>query len=157
MIFTPHIIVGAVIGSKIQNIGLIVFLGLLSHFILDKVPHWDYSVSVYIKSFRQIKSLKSLIPLASKISIDGIVGLLIVFFVLGYSPFILLGIFISILPDFVLGSILFFGHNKFSKKISDFHEKFLHFKHKSENEITFLGLATEILTIIIAVTIALWL
>ena len=157
MIFTPHIVVGAVIGSKIHNISLIVFLGLLSHFILDKVPHWDYSVSIYIKSFRQKKSLKSLIPLVFKVGLDGIVGLIIVFFTLGYSPFILLGIFISVLPDFVLGSILFLGHDNFSKKISDFHEKFLHFKHKKENEITLLGLATEILTIIIAVTIALWL
>ena len=42
MIITPHLLVGAAIGAKTHNLGLIIILGLLSHLILDKIPHWDY-------------------------------------------------------------------------------------------------------------------
>ena len=41
MLETPHVAVGIAIASKIPNPWLAIPLSLASHFILDKVPHWN--------------------------------------------------------------------------------------------------------------------
>ena len=41
MLETPHVVVGAAIASKITNPILSLPLTLASHFILEKVPHWN--------------------------------------------------------------------------------------------------------------------
>lgn len=41
MLETPHVIVGAAIATKVVNPALAIPLALGSHFILDKVPHWN--------------------------------------------------------------------------------------------------------------------
>lgn len=159
MIFTPHIVVGATIGAKTQNLGLIVILGLITHFVMDKVPHWDY-VWLGIKKFRKDKDFKALFSDLLKIAVDCTFGLLIVFFVLWYKglldfnylPFILFGIFFSTLPDIILG-LAWFLPKKSVKKFINFTEKYLHYPEdkQKEGEITFLGLATEIIVVVICV------
>lgn len=160
MIFTPHLVIGAVIGSKTHNLGLIIILGILSHFILDKLPHWDYSNSG-ISNFRETKNFKALITDLIKIAIDGMVGVLIIVPLIWhtglFSDFknivsILLGMFFSTLPDI----FLFFGFILFSKKTMektmDFHVRFLHCK-KEGYRITFLNLTTEIFVILLAILV----
>jgi len=161
MILSPHIVVGATIGAKTQNLGLIVILGLLTHLILDKIPHWDYDIKKDIKNFRENKSFKALFLLFLKMGIDIIFGFLIVFVVAWkkhilireYLPFIVFGIFISLLPDILLGLAQMFASKNFLEKYIKFHYKFLHHPENKQKEgkITFLGLATEILVIIICV------
>ena len=158
MVFTPHIIVGAAIGAKTQDLGLIIILGFLSHFIMDKLPHWDYSWSG-VRNFKKDKNFKAFFSDSLKMAADITFGLLIVFLILWYKnilsfdylPFILFGIFISLLPDMIYGfSWLFTGKsNKYTKFIES-----IHYKQK-EGKITFLGLLTEILTIVIAIIILL--
>lgn len=41
MLETPHVIVGAAIAIKVVNPALAIPLAFASHFILDKVPHWN--------------------------------------------------------------------------------------------------------------------
>lgn len=41
MLETPHVVVGAAIATKVVNPALAIPLALASHFILDKVPHWN--------------------------------------------------------------------------------------------------------------------
>jgi hypothetical protein len=41
MLETPHVVVGAAIATKVVNPALALPLALASHFILDKVPHWN--------------------------------------------------------------------------------------------------------------------
>ncbi len=41
MLETPHVAVGAVIALKVGNPYLSLPLALASHFVLDKVPHWN--------------------------------------------------------------------------------------------------------------------
>ncbi|MFN7088214.1 MAG: hypothetical protein ACK4NX_00075 [Candidatus Paceibacteria bacterium] len=41
MLNTPHLAVGMLIGKSVGNGWLAFFLGFLSHFILDAIPHWD--------------------------------------------------------------------------------------------------------------------
>ena len=41
MLETPHVIVGAAIATKIANPLLSIPISFASHFILEKVPHWN--------------------------------------------------------------------------------------------------------------------
>ena len=157
MIFSPHIIIGAAIGAKTQNLGLIIILGLLSHFILDKIPHWDYSIKG-IKNFRETKNFKTLIINLIKIAVDGLIGLLIIFLILwqkklldfSHLPFILLGVFISILPDILWGLSGFINSN-FLDAFTKLHDR-IHFQKQKEGTITFLGFFTQIVLILIAMS-----
>jgi hypothetical protein len=42
MLLTPHTIVGIAIATNIPNPYIAVILSFLSHFLGDKVPHWDF-------------------------------------------------------------------------------------------------------------------
>ncbi len=158
MIFTPHIVVGAIIGAKTHNLGLIIILGLLSHFILDMIPHWEYH-SEGIKNYRKIKDFRAFILTLFKITIDGLIGLLIVFTMVElrgsinarYLLFILIGVFVSVLPDILLGFARIFGEGKLSEKYIHFHSKIIHQHKEKEGKITFLSLFTEILTVVLGI------
>jgi len=160
MIITPHLIVGAAIGAKTHNLGLIIILGLLSHWIMDKIPHWDYSISENIEFFRKTRKVKYLLKPFLKLSLDALIGLIFVFFITyknirsSEMPYIVIGVFFSTLPDITLFSSLLFTSEKFSQKYFAFHKKYLHFKHKEkEGKLTFLGLTTEIIIVLIAIAL----
>jgi hypothetical protein len=129
---------------------------------MDKIPHWDYASLKNIADFQQTKKIKYLLIFLRKLSVDILVGLLIVLGIiiskkildLNSLIYIVIGIFFSILPDIILLIVTLFvdsKKNKFAKGYLDFHKKFLHFKHKEkEGQITFLGLLTQIIVIICA-------
>jgi hypothetical protein len=83
MILTNHAIAGAALASLVPNEPLVGFtVGFLSHFVLDAIPHWDYS----LQSFKEDKTnpLNSDMILDSrflkdlfKIGLDGITGILL--------------------------------------------------------------------------------
>lgn len=162
MIITPHLILGAAIGAKIKYLGWIIVLGLVSHLILDKIPHWDYG-SRAIRKFHRKKSCKTLFIFFLKLIVDGLIGLTIVLLIvwqkdmmkLEYLLFIFIGIFFSLLPDFLLGvASLFFYNKKFAKIYIDFHHKILHNPNHIK-KLTLFGLGTEILVGLIAILILL--
>ena len=41
MLETPHVAIGAALAVKVGNPYLAIPLALLSHFVLDRVPHWN--------------------------------------------------------------------------------------------------------------------
>ena len=41
MLETPHVMVGAAIATKVGNPYLAIPLAFLSHFVLDRIPHWN--------------------------------------------------------------------------------------------------------------------
>ena len=41
MLETPHVVVGAAIAVKVGNPALAIPLAFASHFVLDKIPHWN--------------------------------------------------------------------------------------------------------------------
>jgi len=41
MLIAPHVAVGAAIGLEINNPYLVVILAIISHFVLDMIPHYD--------------------------------------------------------------------------------------------------------------------
>lgn len=155
MILLPHIVTGGVIGAKTKNLGLIVILGFLSHFILDRIPHWDYALPG-IRSFSATGNINALIIDVLKILLDIALGLLIIFLITRrkkalsreYLPYMFLGILASVLPDipWILSS--FIDSDILNNCIS-FHNKF-HFITEKEGAITFLGFFAQIAVIIFA-------
>jgi len=161
MILIPHIIVGATIGSKLHNIWLVAILSLLSHFILDKIPHWDYIQGM--KKFLATNEFKYLIIFILKVSIDFVFGFIIVIIMFlnrtlpsDSLKYILVGAVFAILPDIILGISILFKKYSFSQKYFAFHKKYLQFKQEKEKEgkITFLGLFSQI--VIIAISLLLF-
>ena len=154
MIIAPHLIVGAAIGAKTHNLGLIIILGLISHFLMDKIPHWDYGVK-NIEDYRIAKKIKYLFYLTFKLFIDAAIGLSIVYLIILKTnllnveslKYIAIGIFFPLLPDMVLfTNYILIGKTGFYR----FHKKYLHYKCEKEGVPTFLNLSTEIAVILIA-------
>ncbi|MCX6730050.1 MAG: hypothetical protein NT058_00935 [Candidatus Portnoybacteria bacterium] len=151
MILFPHIIVGAVIGSKVNNFWLVAILGLVSHLILDQIPHWDYLTYQDVTDFKKGKKLKTIL----KASIDIITGFVFLFiFICNYQlsfkqlMLIIVGIFFSVLPDFIWGLSMIFD-NKTLFKYRNFNNK-IHCKTQKEGKITFLGIFSQIAIIAVS-------
>src|SRR4030042_3128238 len=94
MLLTPHILTGVVIIILVQNPILGLIFVLLSHYFLDLFPQTEYSV----KNIRNRQWSKSL-PDFLKTFLDIALGLIIVFLIVGYTPLILIAVFVAILPD----------------------------------------------------------
>lgn len=103
MLLTPHILVGAAVASKFSNPLLGLLFAFLSHFLLDRIPHWEYS----IETLKQIKTrgVKFCLPELKKIFIDIFGGCVILIIAVHASsnniPFWAwaLGGFFGMLPD----------------------------------------------------------
>lgn len=113
MILTSHMLVGAALGAHLPNIWTAFGLGLVSHYLLDAIAHWDYLSYVNIKNavHRQ------------KISIDLailIITTLILVWWLGPKTIILAGILGALLPDGFELLYKNFGF-KWLKPLSNFH------------------------------------
>lgn len=155
--------VGAAIGAKTQNLGLIIILGIVIHFIMDKVPHWDYPLPSVFGGFRKDKKIKQLLPDFVKMSIDIVVAFLIIFLILqnkkpldpNYLSFVLSGIFASLFPDIFFG-IVYLIPGKSMERLNYICNHYLHYRPKDkekEGKITFLKLTTQILIIILSTII----
>lgn len=94
MILTTHIIVGAVVASKLSNPFLGLPLSLLSHYLLDMIPHDDYLI-VNIKEGRWSKSFFDF----AKVSLDLSLAILLVLLLSENKPAIFAGAFLAAVPD----------------------------------------------------------
>lgn len=96
MILTPHMLVGAAIGSKTKNYWAIFILAVVSHFYLDALPHWEYAsrlagVSNYEFLTTTLKSLA-----------DIVIGATIIYWLFkssNRSLFVFFGALFALLPD----------------------------------------------------------
>lgn len=118
MILTPHLLVGAALAAKIHPFTLAATLAILSHYVLDAVPHWDYLVP----NIRAKNWLRAL-PEFLKVFADFFSGIILIF-LLAKNPLLpLLGGFFAVLPD----AVIFFTIILAKNKPLNFHE-FLHGK-----------------------------
>lgn len=152
MILVTHILAGAVIGENLDNPWLIIPTAILGHFALDALPHGEY-----INSFKKKLTFKNT---WWKVGLDLLSGLLIVFLFIFLSGFtvvkienILIGVFFSILPDFLNLLYWKFGF-KFLEKIHNFH----HWIHRSSqnmknNNWNLQNAKNDIIISIIAITL----
>lgn len=126
MVLTSHILAGAVIGAEVKNIWAVFGLGLASHYLMDALPHWDYSVELNLKKNKDM----------AKIGLDLLIGLTIVFMVVeSLDWYLLAGIFFALLPDLI--QFLCFGFSlDFLKPLVRFH----HWIHSDKKLSLFPGL-----------------
>lgn len=147
MLETPHVIVGAAIATKVVNPALALPLAFGSHFILEKVPHWNPHLNTEKKKFGKVgaKSIKIVL-------LDTTLALMSGFAIASLSlpdfrrfAIVLFACFLSALPDLVEAPYFFLNLN--SKLI----QKWIIFKKSIQVDTTLLpGLATQFLTIIAA-------
>jgi hypothetical protein len=101
MLYLVHVLAGAVVAKFFPSLIPIVILSLLSHLILDIIPHRDTLLDK--KLFK--KSYK--VKLTKKVILFELADILVSLIIIVYlwfkfsSPLMLFGIFISLLPDAV--------------------------------------------------------
>lgn len=145
MILTAHLLTGAAIASKISNPLLVLPLALLSHYFLDFLPQYEYS----IKNIKERHWGKSLFDF-SKVFLDITFALLLIRLFSESTPLIFAAAFLAILPDgFHLLTIIFYK-NKLLNVHWGLHNKINTF---SENKkIPIIGkIFSQILIVIMAI------
>jgi hypothetical protein len=120
MVITPHMLVGAAIGTQAPNGWSVFILGLVSHYLLDFLPHWDYLYRVDIKNPSHRK----------KIALDFLLGAGLILILTWSYPdkwLIIIGIGAALLPDFLEVIYKNFKIN-WLRPLARFHEK-IHWNH----------------------------
>jgi len=128
VILTPHLLVGAAIGSKIKNYWAIFIIALISHFVLDAIPHWEYVIKIVGVSGNEF------LAITVEALLDILVGVSVISLLLKHSRLAkpaLIGAFFAILPDgfiFVhaLAQVFFNWNLTFLDPLINFHHQ-IHF------------------------------
>ncbi len=121
MILLVHMLFGVAVASKIQNPFFAIILAFLSHYLLDAIPHVEYSI-------KKIKSnkFKEAWPDLLKILIDLFLGSLLVWLLSGREFIAFIIAFFAIIPD-GLTVLEFIFPNKILKAHSNIHREKIHF------------------------------
>ncbi|MHA1372087.1 MAG: hypothetical protein ACTSRA_20500 [Promethearchaeota archaeon] len=146
MLLTPHTLVGASIGASIQNIPLIIVLGISSHFVLDAIPHFDWGIwHNYEKNF-QLETKDYILLIC-----DIMLATVLFYWVWNANNFdylMLLGAFCAVLPD-LIDNVPFWKHRArktwFGGQLHTLHIK-VHFLIKPKY--WYWGVVTQIIIII---------
>lgn len=148
MLETPHVIVGAVIATKVVNPALAIPLAFGSHFLLEKVPHWNPHLNAEMKKYGHPTRNSTLITTA-----DTLLALTTGTFIasralpnIGYFLTIMASCLAASLPDIVEGPYFFLN---FKNKII---QRWVRWQKsiQVDSESIFWGLQTQIITIIFA-------
>ena len=102
MLHFIHAIVGVLIGTSFSSAWLIALLAIVSHFLLDIIPHRDslFTKKDFAEFDGKIPNNKKAIMLEV---IDSILGILVIvyFYIMLKNPLIILGAFFSLFPDMI--------------------------------------------------------
>ena len=147
MLETPHVVVGAAIATKVVNPFLAIPLAFGSHFLLEKVPHWNPHLNTEIKKYGKVTRQSTLIVIA-----DVALSLTLGFFIasrtlpdVNHALTIVAASLASVLPDVIEGPYFFLRMK--SKLIM----KWIGFQKAIQNDAPPLpGLATQLVTILAA-------
>jgi hypothetical protein len=141
---TPHVAVGAAIAMKVVNPALAIPLAFGSHFVLDRIPHWNPHLNTETKKYGK-PTKKSTVIVIVDVCTSLALGLFIASKALpstSHATTILAASFVSILPDVIEGPYFFLGiKNKFIKKWIAFQKSF-----QADTSIV-PGLLTQVVTI----------
>jgi hypothetical protein len=146
---TPHVIIGAAIATKIGNPALSLPLAFASHFILEKVPHWNPHLGTEKNNFGKVSNKTTIF-----VTLDSLTALLIGTFIASralpdtrQAAIVLIACFLSVLPD-LMEAPYFFLNMK-----GKFIERWISIqKSMQENASPLPGVLTQITLI----TAALW-
>ncbi len=155
MTLGTHFVAGAYVGLAVHNLPLAAVLGFSSHFILDAIPHWDYSLSSeepgkngQEKDFAMDKRfVKDLF----KLSLDIGIGVVVVAVLLWRAaPMAIIGAIVGgtfgVLPD-LLQFVYFHYKWHFLRPLQWFHTSFMHAKTQLNDEIV-LGVGSQVAIIV---------
>ncbi len=145
MILLSHTITGAIIGQKLGNPYLISIIALVSHFLLDMIPHWNYDIPGKFSSWKFMHILPDIIP-------SILIYLVFLFSFPDQWLNVNLGVCFAILPDFLTLTKLFPGLKDFFKPLNKFHKKI-----QRETKTVFTGLTTQIIYISLLIVILIYL
>jgi hypothetical protein len=151
MILLVHLLLGAAIGSAVNNIWLAIILAFLSHYFLDLFPHIEYNIENI-----EEKQWHKALPDIFRVILDFCLGILLIFILSKNQPIIYICAFFAILPDgLAVFNSLF--PNKILKPIQKFHEK-IHFLKQNpsagsgQRKISnFWRISTQVAVVIISV------
>ena len=157
MLLGPHILVGAAITTAVPNPLFGLLFAFLSHFLLDRIPHSEYS----IEPLKEIKTkgARYCMPILRRVMLDIVTGMTLVIFAVALNQgersffLALLGGFFGILPD---GLVMLFFLKKDNglfarglKILYAFHTK-IHFDKKTGPPPLRIGLATQAIAVLLA-------
>lgn len=143
MLETPHAIIGASLATKIPNPLISLPLALGSHFVLDKIPHWNPHLNTETKRYGKV-TRKTTAIVALDISFAFVSILFIASRATSEHQFviIILGAFLGILPDLVEGPYFFLNWK--SKLV----ERWIRFQKSIQVDTSLIpGLLTQLVTI----------
>lgn len=126
MLVTIHALIGAFVASKIPKPVITSPLLFLSHLFLDRLPHWDFGTD-----FRKRKKIIN----ALLGGFDLLAGIVTCWFVFQktrpFNPLLWVGVFFSLLPDFLEFPALFLNFRPFPfSKFEILHSRYFHRKHQ---------------------------
>jgi hypothetical protein len=126
MILLVHLLLGSLIGEKINNPILAIVLAFLGHYLLDLFPHVEYDIE-NIKN----KNWKKSLPDILRVILDFSCGILLIFLFSNNHPIVYVCAFFAILPDglSLLGSVT---KDKILENHSYIHQKKIHFLHNKK-------------------------
>lgn len=145
MLETPHVAVGAAIATKIPNPLVAIPLALASHFILDRIPHWNPHSYTEIEKRGKISQNTTMIAL-----VDVGLSLALGFFVAsrslpdyGHAAIILAACLAAVVPDVVKSPFFLWGVRK------GWIRKWVDFERSIQIEIDniWIGMSTQVLII----------
>ena len=113
MLVTNHVLSGALIGYVAPNRSSGFALGVLSHFLLDAVPHWGVRRPIH-------EMMHVAVP-------DGLVGATTMALIAASTApdrraRVVAGMSGAVLPDLDKPSTVFFGASPFPRAVDDFHQ-----------------------------------
>ena len=151
MLETPHALLGAAIAVKLGNPALSIPLALASHFILEKVPHWNPHLYGEMEKFGKPSPKSTAIAIVDS-AVALTCGSLIAFSQLpnlGMTLTILFSAFAAVLPDVIEAPYLYLGYKK------PWLKKYILWQRSIQAEAKpFWGLFTQVLTVL---AVFLWL
>jgi hypothetical protein len=144
---TPHVIVGAAIATKVVHPALAIPLAFGSHFLLEKVPHWNPHLNTETEKYGKPTRRSTQIVI-----LDTSLALIAGFFIASralpntaHAITILASCFAASLPDIVEGPYFFLNMRH------ELIKKWIKFQKSLQADTSIVpGLLTQIITIVAA-------
>lgn len=157
MLLGPHFLVGAAIAANSPNPFVGFVLAFFSHFLLDRIPHSEYSID----ALKQIKTtgIKYCMPIFRRVALDIASGLIVLVLAVTLNTHHVLliqaaiGGFFGILPD-GLSMLFFLKRDKglFASLLKLFYviHRRIHFSKEKGPPPFRIGLSTQTIAILLA-------
>lgn len=150
MFLTVHSSTGAFVGNTAGNPLLAFIIGMISHFLLDSIPHFDPSGSEDFDSKKITltkKGRRYLLVVICDILLAGVFLLFLLSRKPVYPLGVIFGVIGSVLPDFLMG-LYKLTKNPILKIYNTFHQN-IHFDQKKIHVNFFLGNLTQLAAFIL--------